>query len=317
MTKYDKFIDVVVDLTLEQKVCPEGYRWCMHMKKCVPAGEEKGMGQQKGRGMGDGPMGKPITTSKQEMFAADFPDIEKVEKKVDMLVDSSVTECGFGGDTNAVQNTPSDDATEELDRVHDDIAGYGDPEDIADEYSGGGDELDDADDNHVASQLESIFVNEKGEYQAFFKRMMDQEGITSIGQLSHDEKSAFFSKISAGWKKEKGESVTESFLNESGLATVAAILGASALILGPHFARLRKQKKVAKGKCAKFSGVENKKCLLRVEQEIVKKQLAAMKKAQSKCSQHKNPAKCKQRLQGVFRDFENKIREYDSKIKAL
>jgi len=211
MSKYDKFIDVIVDLTLEQKVCPEGYRWCMHQKKCVPVGEkEKGTGQQMGRGMGDGPMGKPITTNKQEMFAADFPDIEKVEKKVDMLVDSSVTECGFGGDTNAVQNTPSEDATEELDRVHDDIAGYGDPDDIEDEYSGGGDELDDADDNHVASQLESILREE--EYKAFFKSMLDKEGINSIKDLSDEKKKEFFNKVDSMWK-----SKTESYsLNEKG-----------------------------------------------------------------------------------------------------
>jgi len=174
---------------------------------------EKGKGQQMGRGSGKGPMGKPMSPQ-EEMFAADFPEFKKVERKVDMLVDSSIVECGMeDGDFNETRNTPSEDAEEEISRVHSDIAGYGDPEDTEKEYAGGSDqgvEKDASED--VEGQLESIFlVNEKGEYHNFFKRMMDEAGISSIAQLTTDQKSEFFKKISAGWKKIKGQSVAESF----------------------------------------------------------------------------------------------------------
>jgi hypothetical protein len=155
----------------------------------------------------------------QEMFAADMPEFKKVEKQIDMILDSSVEECGFAGDPgdyNPTQNTPATEPEEELSRVHDAIAGYGDPEDIDQEYPPGqqDDEYGDEDvrDVGIGSQLESVLsINEKGEYHIFFKRMMDEEGISSIGQMDHDQKSSFFSKVSAAWKKEKGKSVSETF----------------------------------------------------------------------------------------------------------
>jgi len=153
-----------------------------------------------------------------EMFAADFPEKTKIEKSVDMIVDS----LGVG-EPNATKNTPDERAEEELTNVHQDIAGYGDPEDINNEYPPGPQDEDGLgevpDDDYVrdggiGSQLESILsINEKGEYQKFFKRMMDEEGVSSIGQMSHDQKSSFFTKVSARWKKEKGKTVAESFPN--------------------------------------------------------------------------------------------------------
>jgi len=143
----------------------------------------------------------------------DIPEYDKVEREVDLLVDSAVAECGDGGEPNAMQNEPSEKPEEELSRAHDDIAGYGDPEDIEQEYPPGPNGVDGIQqdgEEDIGGQLESI-LSEKGEYHAFFKRMMDSEGVSSIAQMSHDKKSDFFKKVSAGWKKEKGQSVAESF----------------------------------------------------------------------------------------------------------
>lgn len=160
--------------------------------------------------------GKP----QEEMFAMDIPEFEKVENQVDLLVDSAVGECA--GDDNAMQNEPSDKPEEELSRAHYDIAGYGDPENEEDEYPPGpqdsdqGIEKDDSEDLYnqggmsMGEQLNFI-LSEKGEYHAFFKRMMDSEGISGIGQLPPEKKKEFFTKVSAGWKKEKGMTVAESF----------------------------------------------------------------------------------------------------------
>lgn len=176
--------------------------------KCVPAGQ-KGQGQQLGRGMGDGPMGKPMTKA-QEMFAADFPEFKKIEKTVDMLVDSAMTECGMSpGDSNNTQNTPSNDAEEELDRVHDDIAGYGDPDDEDREYSAGDSGYykdEDEEEINLGSQLESVLQEE--DYKTYFKSMMDKEGIDSIEDLSDEKKKSFFNKVDSMWKA-KNESLQE------------------------------------------------------------------------------------------------------------
>lgn len=220
MSKYD-LIYSLVDATLKEDAnkCPEGYRWCTHQLKCVPAGQgetEKGRGRGLGRGQAKGPMGKPYQSQK-EMFAADFSEVKEVEKIVDVLVDSSVAECDMdGADTNAVRNTPSEEGEEELQRVHDDIAGYGDPEDEEKEYPPGPQDSDDLgeipeepivpEESDMREQLEGI-LNE-GTYKEFFKKMMDKEGINSLNDLSDEKKKSFFNKIDSLWKG-KNESLTE------------------------------------------------------------------------------------------------------------
>jgi len=173
------------------------------MQKCVPAGQ-KGQGQGMAKGKGEGPIGDP----RKEMFAADFPEKDVVEKKIDVLVDSSVAECGMdAGDSNAMQNEPSEEAEEELTRAHDDIAGYGDPEDEAKEYPPGPqdeDDLGEVPEVPMAQQFENILMTEENDYQVFFRKMMDEEGVKGIKGMSMDQKKAFFRKVSAGWKKKKG-----------------------------------------------------------------------------------------------------------------
>ncbi len=136
----------------------------------------------------------------EEMFAVDNP--EKIEKQVDFLIDIC-TECG---EENDLKSVPSQDADEELDRVHDAIAGYGDPEDEEDEYPPGpkdasGDIYDDDSDMDMGQQLE--FVLKEEEYKVFFKSMMDKEGISSIKDLTGDKKKSFFNKVDASWKAKK------------------------------------------------------------------------------------------------------------------
>ena len=182
-------------------------------KKCVPEGQDgKGQGRRLGRGGGEGPMGKPFKTLQDEMFAMDVPEVEKIENMVDLLVDSAVAECG---DENATLNEPSDEPSEELDRVHYDIAEYGDPKDTEEEYPPGpqdDDGLQQTDDDFyshggrgIGEQLE-IALNEE-EYKAFFKSMMDKFGITSFKGLSVEKKREFFGQVGAAWrsKKEGGE----------------------------------------------------------------------------------------------------------------
>ncbi len=260
MSKYD-VINKLVDLTLEGKKCPEGYRWCKFEKKCVPVGQpEKGTGRGLGRGQGKGPIGQPYNRQ-SELFAADFPEFTKVEKKVDTLIDSLISEYP-DSEPNIIKSTPDEDSEELLQNIHGDIAGYQDPDNTENEYPPGpqDDEFeDDTQDGGIRSQLEFILkeekykeffksmmdkegikspndlsddkkkeffnkvdsmwkgknesLQEKGEYFKFFKRMMNEEGVSSISQMSHDKKSSFFSKVSAKWKKEKGKSVSESFLN--------------------------------------------------------------------------------------------------------
>ena len=160
-----------------------------------------------GRGGGEGPMGTP----REEMFAMDTPELKEVEKMVDLLVDSSVAECGECGDENAIKNEPSDDPEEELSRTHSDIAGYGDPKDIEDEYPPGPQDdtgLQQVDDDFyshggmgMGEQLESILKEHP--YNDFFKSMMDKEGLSGLKGQSKEKISSFFKKVSAEWKKKK------------------------------------------------------------------------------------------------------------------
>jgi len=155
----------------------------------------------------------------KEMFAMDIPEFEKIEKRVDMLVDSAMSESGVDdGDDNALQNVQSDDAEEELGRLHSDIAGYGDPEDIEKEYSGGTTGLkshmnDDEEDMYghggmgMEERLQLEFLLHEEDYKEFFKSMMDKFGITGLKGLSIEKKKEFFSQVGAAWrsKKEGGE----------------------------------------------------------------------------------------------------------------
>jgi len=181
------------------------------------------------RGQGKGPLGQP----RKEMFAADFPEQQKVEKTVDMLVDSAISECP-GSEPNEIKNTPSSEPEEELSNVHGDIAGYGDPDDIEDEYPPADVDEEqlgkipegDMADGGIGSTLESIF---ESEYQKFFKKMLDKEGIKSIGDLSDSEKKAFFNRVDKMWKgkneslQEKGEYQTffKRMMDEEGVSSIA------------------------------------------------------------------------------------------------
>ncbi len=199
MSKED-LINKIVDMTLEQgppsevggkvgnKDCPEGHHWCERREKCVPDTESKS-GQM------------------EEMFAMDTPENKEIEKQVDLLVD------------NAVENEPAAVPEEELQRVHSDIAGYGNPEDEEKEYPPGPQDPDDLGDypeepmeEPMAQQLENI-LGEKGDYQVFFKRMMDKEGSASIKDLTSDKKKSFFNKVDAAWKSkaEKKEEIKEDY----------------------------------------------------------------------------------------------------------
>ncbi len=137
----------------------------------------------------------------EETFAMDTPELKEIEKQVDLLVDSSVAECE---NTNAVQNEPAAVPEEELERVHSDIAGYGDPENTEKEYPPGPQDQDELgevpeESRGIGQQLENI-LGEKGDYKVFFKRMMDKEGLASIKDLSSDKKKSFFNKVDAAWK---------------------------------------------------------------------------------------------------------------------
>lgn len=137
----------------------------------------------------------------------DTPEIKEIEKQVDLLVD------------NAIQNDPAAAPEEELTRAHYDIAGYGNPEEEEKEYPPGPQDQDDLGDypeepmeEPIAQQLENI-LGEKGEYQVFFKRMMDKEGISGIKDLTGDKKKSFFDKVDAAWKgkDEKKEEIKEDY----------------------------------------------------------------------------------------------------------
>ena len=158
-----------------------------------------------GRGGGEGPMGTP----REEMFAMDTPELKEVEEYVDLLVDSLTVESD---DVNALQNEPSDEPEEELGRTHKDIAGYGDPEDKANEYPPGGKDETGIEDEPeedlyghggmgMGEQLEGILKEHP--YNDFFRSMMDKEGISGLKGLSAEKKSAFFKKVGAEWKVKK------------------------------------------------------------------------------------------------------------------
>jgi len=262
--------------------------------------------------------GKP----QEEMFAMDTPELKEVEKMVDLLVDSSVQECP--GEENAMQNEPTDEPEEQLDRVHKDIAGYGDPEEEEQEYPPGP-----QDDDRLLQQVDDDFGTHGGEgigeqlevilnehpYNDFFKSMMDKEGLSGLKGQSKEKISSFFKKVSAEWKLKK--KVSSEGLSEDILISVPV---AAAVILGPYFLRLRKLKKAAKLKCAKFSGVANKRCLIRIDIETIKKEMAATRKSMSYCNKAKTPkkkARCKKALQGLIKDYQVKIKKKEAQIKAL
>ena len=288
------------------------------------ASEMRGKGQGMGKGMGDGPMGKPMVAQK-EMFAADFPEFDKVEKRVDMLVDSAMAECGVDdGDDNELQNSQSDDAEEELGRLHSDIAGYGDPEDTEKEYAGGTTGLkahmDDEEEMYghggmgMQERVQLEFLLHEEDYKEFFRSMMDKFGITSLKGLPVEKKKEFFSQVGAAWrsKKEGGE---KEGIDESSVLIAAAIAGG--VILIPHFRRIRKLKQAAKNKCQQLTGDANKRCLTQVDIVALKKQISETRKGLSSCSKNKNPEKCRKLLNGIIKDFENKIKEKQRKLAAI
>jgi len=121
--------------------------------------------------------------------------------------ESMVDECDMdAGDTNAMQNSPSEEPEEELARAHQDIAGYGDPDNEEKEYPPG--PQDDDDLGEVPERpLESVV--KENEYKMFFKRMMDKEGIKSIGDLSDEKKKAFFNKVDKLWKAKNENTIIE------------------------------------------------------------------------------------------------------------
>ncbi len=96
----------------------------------------------------------------------------------------------------------------------------------------------------------------------------------------------------------------------------APLAGAIALavVFIPHFRRLRKMKKAAKETCKKYTGVENKKCLIRVDIALYKKELAAIRQGLAKCGTHRNPSKCRVSLKAIITDFQNKIKELQRKM---
>ena len=266
----------------------------------------------------------------EEMFAMDIPEFDKIEKRVDMLVDSSMAECGMDdGDDNALQNAQSDDAEEELGRLHSDIAGYGDPEDTEEEYSGGTtglkSHMDDDDDNDeevyghggmgMRERVQLEFLLHEEDYKEFFRSMMDKFGITGLKGLSIEKKKEFFSQVGSAWrsKKEGGEKeVTEDIM--------ISIPVAAAVILGPYFLRIRKLKKAAKAKCSKFNGDVYKRCLVKIDITSLQKEMQATKKGFSQCNNSKTPEKkekCKKALNGVIKDYQNKIKEKQRKLAEI
>jgi len=171
----------------------------------------KGKGQGMARGGGKGPMGSP-RKPQEEMFAMDTPEIKEMKKQVDFLIDmcgmphgkekkEEVTECG---EENDLQNVPSQDAETELGRVHDDIAGYGDPEDSGEEYPpgppGSVDDMFAGDDEGMGIGERIEFALKEEEYKVFFKSMLDKEGIKSIKDLTPEKKKDFFNQVDAAWK---------------------------------------------------------------------------------------------------------------------
>lgn len=137
----------------------------------------------------------------EEMFAVDNPEIKRVDQQVDFLIDSAMVEA----DENDVLNTPSQDAEEELDRVHSDIAGYGDEKDEENEYPPGPEDADDNtfDDSGMEIGESLSFILSEEDYKTFFKSMLDAEGISGIKDLSGEKKKAFFNKVDAAWKAKK------------------------------------------------------------------------------------------------------------------
>ena len=78
-------------------------------------------------------------------------------------------------------------------------------------------------------------------------------------------------------------------------AETVAIIGIGAL-LGATLNVMRHYVKKELRKCVKTKGVERKRCILMVRTEGLKKQVAELAKASSKCQKTKNPEECKKKI---------------------
>mgnify|MGYP000200246700 CR=1 FL=1 len=133
-----------------------------------------------------------------------------------MKLDATDLFEGFG----KKYDTPSAEPEEELSRVHQETAGYANPEDTEQEYPPGeqGDTLyqdpnEEEEDpvpeenmygnsgRGIGEQLESILYEHP--YNDFFKSMMDKEGLTGLKGLAPEKISAFFKKVAAEWRAKK------------------------------------------------------------------------------------------------------------------
>lgn len=55
----------------------------------------------------------------------------------------------------------------------------------------------------IASNVMEMVIAKDTEYQKYFRKMLQEEGIKSPAELSEDEKKVFFEKVDKGWKSDK------------------------------------------------------------------------------------------------------------------
>jgi hypothetical protein len=203
---------------MKQK-CPKGYRYCSVQRKCVPAGQERGMGRREERGRGKGPMGKPRKEQDEEYpggttampsLPYDHPKKRQIVKEPPMEVGRNLKMKKIKNEINLVFSEQYEEKAdlnkifESVDNILNEM-GKGCPS--TNDIPNGRRPYDDPDEQmmalrkDIAEALKSF--NEGEEYQEFFKKMLKKYGVTSPDQLSDDEKKDFFNKVDKGWKAEK------------------------------------------------------------------------------------------------------------------
>jgi hypothetical protein len=58
----------------------------------------------------------------------------------------------------------------------------------------------------LTARLVRALTNEQEEYQAFFRKKLEEHGVNSPKELSEDEKKKFFTEVEEGWTKDKNAS---------------------------------------------------------------------------------------------------------------
>lgn len=271
--------------TQQVPACPDGFVWCPNTKKCIPAEQQRsgGRGRGQGRGQGKGPMGVPTREEKAEelinlIFDEGFEIYSKskvVEKKIDMLLDANIEECGGPlvaeeGEDGFVGSKYDDDAPaeEEQPKKKQNKINTIPNQDAASQYSDIRDELGEAASLAWGCYNEMLF-NE--DYKTFFKSLLNKYGYDSPADIPTEKRKEFFNAVDKGWKSTK-EGATKKVVKEN---DYEASLRAD----------LAKAKKWAKQNCGRIEVPEKKKkCLDKAAKKIVyiNKKLGLLKEALEK-----------------------------------